>query len=257
MLWLCKQICTASLRLAAQGQGIGCCICLELVSRCCWRPKGRFKDKFSSWVTQVWITESMVFNNEDKHQRENNNDTDTGGEQGVVCQVQKSVKKTTYILQLLPAVRREWEKLSPLWTRTDAAAYCLLMPLTMCVRESLQLHYHSIDFSTPPTEQDTVSNRTPCRTAGDNSKAHCSLQFYLKKSSFFFFNFLYFLCTKRYILKLMSLTDIRVRNKHKISCLSKILTHSCWNNSEKHLWQILYLIRNHYIILPIESHLIY
>lgn len=84
---------------------------------------------------------------------------------------------TSYVLQLLPVVRRKHKGSLSIMDKDRCCGLLLADAANPCSRESLQPHYPSIDFSSTPTEQDTASNKALKRTAGENSKAHCSLQF--------------------------------------------------------------------------------
>lgn len=222
MLWLCKQICTASLRPPAQGRlGVGCRICLELVSRCCWRHEIRITWTFTythtqhRWVTQVWITEQIVVKSEDRHRRETTHWSRRCYFRGAsVCSTVriKDMWTTSYVLQLLPVVKREHKESLCIMDKDRCSGLLLADAANPCTR---QPHYPSIDFSSTPTEQDTVSNK------GDKSKAHCSLPFDYKNC--------YSLYVRQRVLKTQWCADMRVQKKHVLDYLSEILKYSCWN----------------------------
>lgn len=155
MLWLCKQICTTSLRPHAQGQlgGGCCCICLELVSRSFWHHKIRFTCTQTQrrWATQGW----MVVNSEDKHREKWHWSRCCyyfTGEQESVCSAVRIKLTTSYILQLLPVVGRKHK--GSLSIMDEDRCRGLLFVDNPCVWESPQPHYPSIDFSSTPTKQD-------------------------------------------------------------------------------------------------------
>lgn len=218
MLWLCKQICTASLRPPAQGRlGVGCRICLELVSRCCWRHEIRITWTFTytqtqhRWVTQVWITEKTD-TGEKRH-----TDPDAVISEVLQC-VPLSGSKTCGQLHVFNSFllsRENTKKVSALWTRTDAAASCLLMLLTR-VRGSLIIPLLTFPQHPRNKTQFQIKN-----CAGDKSKAHCSLPFDYKNC--------YSLYVRQRVLKTQWSADVRVQKKHVLDYLSEILKYSCWN----------------------------
>lgn len=76
--------------------------------------------------------------------------------------------------------RENTKKVSALWTRTDAAASCLLMLLTR-VRGSLIIPLLTFPQHPRNKTQFQIKN-----CAGDKSKAHCSLPFDYKNCYLFF-----------------------------------------------------------------------
>lgn len=66
---------------------------------------------------------------------------------------------TSYMLQLLPVVKREHKESLSIMDEDRCSGLLLADAANPCAQESLQPHYPSIDFSSTPTEQDTVSNK--------------------------------------------------------------------------------------------------
>lgn len=67
---------------------------------------------------------------------------------------------TSYVLQLLPVVKREHKESLCIMDEDRCSGLLLADAANPC---AWQPHYPSIDFSSTPTEQDTVSNKKLCR----------------------------------------------------------------------------------------------